>query len=59
MNCENYFCIYQSKGKCIIEENNIDNCGMCLDCIYPDIEERILTDAKNRMLEILSRENNT
>lgn len=52
MNCENKFCIYQSKGKCILEEIDIDSLGMCADCIYPDIDEKILNQAKLRLLNL-------
>ena len=42
MNCENIFCIYQSKSKCILENVDINNMGMCADCIYPDIDEKLI-----------------
>ena len=50
MNCENKFCIYQSEGECILEEIDIDSLGMCADCIYPDIDEEVLNQAKLRLL---------
>lgn len=51
MNCENDLCVYNSKGKCIIEEISVDSSGMCAACIYPNIDEKILEKAKNNFLE--------
>ncbi len=51
MNCENNFCIYQSKGKCILDKVSIDSLGMCTECIYPDIDEKILNQAKSKLLK--------
>ena len=50
MKCENKFCIYESKGKCTLNEINIDSLGMCADCIYPDIDEKVLNQAKLKLL---------
>ncbi len=38
MKCENCFCLYQSKGKCTLEEIEMDIIGICSDLcmsIYP------------------------
>lgn len=51
MRCDNCFCIYQSQGKCTIDEINIDGSGMCMDCIYPDIDEKILQETKMKLLK--------
>lgn len=51
MNCENYFCIYNFKNKCIVENISINIYGMCGDCIYPDIDKQILEDAKLKLLK--------
>ena len=51
MNCENSFCIYQSKGKCILKNVDINNFGMCTECIYPNIDEKIIDDAKLKLLK--------
>ncbi len=51
MKCENKFCIYQCKGKCIIKEVSIDDLGMCSQCIYPSIDEKILNIAKLKSLK--------
>ena len=50
MKCENCFCIYQSKDKCILDKISIDSLGMCTECIYPDIDEKILNHAKLKLL---------
>ena len=51
MNCENVFCIYQSKGVCNAEQISITSCGMCAECIYPDIDVKMLEREKNALLE--------
>ena len=50
MNCENKFCIYQNEGKCMLNKVDIDSLGMCADCIYPDIDEKVLNQAKLKLL---------
>ena len=50
MNCENKFCIYQNEGKCMLNRVDIDSLGMCADCIYPDIDEKVLNQAKLELL---------
>jgi len=50
MNCENKFCIYQNEGKCMLNKVDIDSLGMCADCIYLDIDEKILNQAKLKLL---------
>lgn len=50
MNCENGFCIYQSDGNCTHQKIRLDRSGMCMDCIYPDIDEEILEQAKFKLL---------
>ncbi len=51
MKCENNFCIYQFKGKCILEKINIDSCGMCAECMYPDLDDKFLNQAKQKLLK--------
>ena len=51
MNCENVFCIYQSNGICNAEQISINPCGMCTECIYPDIDSKTLEEAKKALLE--------
>jgi len=51
MKCENSFCIYQYKSKCTLDKVSIDNLGMCTECIYLDIDENILNQAKSKLLK--------
>ena len=51
MNCENSFCIYQSKGRCILETVDINSLGMCTECIYPNIDEDLINQAKLKLLK--------
>lgn len=50
MKCENSFCIYQSEGKCLLDIVEIDNMGMCTECIYPNIDKEVLNQAKLKFL---------
>ena len=50
MNCENLFCIYKKKGKCILEEIHLDIIGQCKECIYIKIEEKKLEKMKKESL---------
>ncbi len=51
MKCENHFCIYEEKGECTLEEIEVSSTGMCDMCIYPNIDDKVLTDAKNKLLD--------
>lgn len=51
MRCENSFCIYQSKGNCMLDQIDIDYLGMCAECIQPDIDKEILYQAKLKLLK--------
>ena len=53
MKCENSFCIYQSKGKCLLTKVNIDSSGLCTECIYAEIDENVLNEAKLKLLKSL------
>ena len=56
MKCENKFCIYESKGKCTLYEIKIDSLGMCTECIYPEIDEKIINEAKLKTLKRLEED---
>lgn len=58
MNCENNYCIYESNGKCLLDEIGIDSLGMCTECIYPDIDEEILNQAKSKLLKTYEKLSN-
>ena len=51
MNCENEFCIYQEKGKCILNEVSLDILGQCTECIYVNLDEKVLSEAKEKLRE--------
>ena len=51
MNCANIFCIYNLKNKCILKKITINLYGICDDCIYPNIDEKILEEAKTELLK--------
>ncbi len=48
MDCDNVFCIYCEKGKCVLEKISLDIQGNCQDCVYVEIE--------NSLLEFLKKE---
>lgn len=49
MKCENYFCIYEEKGECVLKEIKIDITGQCDSCIYIDVPELQLDNYKNQL----------
>ncbi len=46
MRCENYLCLYEENGGCILREIELDVQGQCKQCIYLDIAETELQRAK-------------
>ena len=58
MKCENSFCIYQTNGICMLDSVEINSFGMCTECIYPDIDEKALNQAKKKLLKYYNQENN-
>mgnify|MGYP003290400733 CR=1 FL=1 len=50
MNCRNEFCIYQKDDKCILDEINLDIQGSCEECIYVEINNKVLQVAKDKKL---------
>lgn len=53
MNCENYFCIYNKKEKCTLNEISLDFQGRCNECIYVNLEEAQLKKIKKEQLRRL------
>lgn len=51
MKCENCFCVYQHNGECILATISVDISGMCTKCIYADIDQEILSQAKINFLD--------
>ncbi len=50
MNCENIFCLYQQKGKCTLDEIDIDASGRCTEMIFIDVDDRIISESKTNQL---------
>ncbi len=46
MNCENALCIYNEDMICSLDEIYLNSCGMCTDCIIPNIPQEILQSCK-------------
>lgn len=51
MKCENYFCIYEDNGKCILDKIELDIMGQCTECIYVNLESDVLKEAKQNLLK--------
>lgn len=51
MECENYFCVYQKDGKCILDSISLDTQGSCLSCIYVNIDDDVLEKEKAKYLK--------
>lgn len=51
MQCENTFCIYWEEKSCILDEVTLDVMGCCQNCIYVDIDEKILQAARKKLLD--------
>ena len=56
MKCENCYCVYQTKGKCILEKISIDISGMCKECIYVNVDKEVLTEKKLKLLKNFEEE---
>ena len=47
MECENYFCIYEQDGECILDDEiSIGMYGTCQACIYPSVSSDKLEETK-------------
>ena len=53
--CENKFCIYWEDNKCMLDHISLDVHGNCLDCIYVNLDNRLLSEARKEMREKLDR----
>lgn len=49
MNCENNFCIYWEDGNCELDEISLDIQGRCMECIYVDIDEEVLSENRKKI----------
>ena len=52
MKCENQFCLYCEENSCILGEISLDISGSCAECIYIDIDEKLLKQLKNKERKI-------
>lgn len=48
MKCENYFCIYENDGLCLLDSVALDILGQCKECIYINIEKEKLKELKEQ-----------
>lgn len=48
MECENYFCVYQKDGKCILDSISLDTQGSCLSW---NIDDDVLEKEKAKILK--------
>jgi len=53
MTCEFDRCIYNREWKCLLDEVNINNLGMCDDCILISLDWDFLEAEKERQLQAL------
>lgn len=54
MKCENYFCIYEKDGTCVLDSIEIDIQGSCKECMYIDVDEGKLQMYKEKERDKLS-----
>lgn len=54
--CENSYCIYFDDRHCILERIDLNGQGSCNDCIYVNIEEKLLAEKRKALLERYQRE---
>lgn len=54
-NCENKFCIYWEDHSCILDSISLDVQGNCQNCIYVDLDETMLSDARKELRKTLDR----
>ncbi|MBR6513745.1 MAG: hypothetical protein IKT46_02805 [Clostridia bacterium] len=50
MNCENEYCIYNRKNKCVLDSISLDIQGKCIECIYVDIPADQLEKLKEEQI---------
>ena len=49
MRCGNDFCIYFSDYKCLRDDITLDTDGRCEQCMYVNISEDVLEEARERL----------
>lgn len=51
--CEHTFCIYQKKGKCLLDAIEVGESGLCRSCIAAPVDEDELALAKGAAADAL------
>ena len=51
MECTFYYCIYNKKNTCILDNISIDGLGMCCSCEIVSVPEKILEALKKKRLD--------
>lgn len=59
MRCENVFCVYCNKEKCILKEISLNEIGMCDCCINVNIPEQELKKYRKTLLKMYDESDNT
>lgn len=53
--CENTICIYEEKGKCLLDEISLDSAGLCRECIEVEQDAAELLRKKRALRDELDR----
>ena len=55
MNCSNRFCIYEENGCCCLDEIDLNEMGICGQCINISIEDETLNIIKRKTRNMIVR----
>jgi len=50
ISCENVFCIYYEKDKCILDSISLDEMGICTNVFFVNVEELYLSYKRKKLL---------
>ncbi|MCQ2423691.1 MAG: hypothetical protein MJ088_02190 [Clostridia bacterium] len=56
MECRNELCIYQQRGKCLLDEITVNEAGDCESCIMVSLPEKTLARRKKEMRDRLDED---
>ncbi len=48
--CGNFFCIYCKDSECTLKTISLDVCGTCENCVYVNINNKMLAELKEKQL---------
>lgn len=51
LSCENHWCIYNDEHYCIFEEIELDEIGVCRNCVFITIPDEMEEKFKNEVLD--------